>query len=329
MKFSMQFWQVIKSAFVLTFLFLAFAVKAQHKWPERPVKLIVPFPVAGPADAIARAVAERLTQKLGQPFIVENRPGGGGDTATALVAKAAPDGYTLILGAGATLAVSPALSRQMQYDSVRDFSPIAMLASAPNILVVNESIKANTLKEFIALAKTRQDGYSFASGGKGSSGHMSAELLRSVSGMPFVHVPYKGQAQALTDMVGGHVPAMFATLTGTREFVASGKLRALAITSPARSQLAPEIPTISESGYPGYQNSSWWGILAPSGTSAVIVKLLNLEITSILSDPEFRKTLAIYGIEPFPMTSDQFSEFLRSEIERAAKLVQSAGIPKE
>jgi len=329
MIFNRKSWQNLRYLLILTLATLAGTPNAQPKWPERPVKLIVPFPVAGPADAIARALTEKLTQKLGQPFIVENRPGGGGDTATALVAKAAADGYTLVLGAGATLAVSPALSKHLAYDSIRDFAPVATLATAPNILVINDSVKANSLKEFIALAKTKQDGFSFASGGKGSSGHMSAELLRSVSGMPFVHVPYKGQAQALTDMVGGHIPAMFATLTGAREFIATGKLRALAITSPVRSQLAPEIPTVSESGYPGFQNTSWWGVLAPSGTSAAIVKSLNLEITSILNDPEFRKTLAIYGTEPFPMTTDQFSEFLRSEIERAAKLVQSAGIPKE
>jgi tripartite-type tricarboxylate transporter receptor subunit TctC len=300
-----------------------------RSWPDRPIKLIVPFPAAGPADAIARALADRLSNRLGQPVVVENRPGGGGDMATGVVAKTTPDGYTLLFGAGANLAISAAISNSVPFDSLRDFSPVATVATAPNILVVGSKVSAKNLTEFVAQGKAIPGGFSFASGGKGSGGHIAAEMLKTATGVPFVHVPYKGQAQALTDIMGGHVQVMFAALSGTRESIAAGKLRALAITSATRSPLAPEIPTVAESGYPGFQVASWWAVLAPAGTPTPIVKRLSAEIISVVNHPDFRSAIAIHGAEPFPLAPEQFAEFLRSEIDRATKLVAAAGIQKE
>jgi tripartite-type tricarboxylate transporter receptor subunit TctC len=298
-------------------------------WPDRPIKLLVPFAAGGPADAISRDLSERLSHRLGQAVVVENRPGGGGDMGTGLVARATPDGYTLLFGAGANLAVSPAITKSVPFDSLKDFIPISTIAQAPNILIVNESVPAKNLKELVALGKKTPGGLSFASGGKGSSGHLAAELLKTATGVPFVHVPYKGQAQAIADMLGGHIPVMFAAVTGTREYIAAGKLRVLAITSAARSPLAPGVPTVAEQGYPGFQVLAWWGVLAPVGTPAGVVTRLSKEINAILAEPEVRKIFENYGTEPFPQSSEQFAQFLRSELDRAAKLAAAAGIPKE
>jgi tripartite-type tricarboxylate transporter receptor subunit TctC len=311
-------------------LFMAGGGLAQN-YPDRPIRLIVPFPAPGPADSIARALGEQLSRRLGQPVVVDNKPGAGGNLGTALAARAPADGYTVFIGAGATLSVNPALSKSpLPYDALKDFAPIAPLATAPNLLLVNPSrVPASNVAELVALARKANAPMIFASGGRGSSGHLSAEMLRHAAGVQLQHVAYKGQSQAITDLIGGHVGVMFVAVSAGREQVAAGKVRALAITSARRSNLAPELPTVAEAGFPGFEAVAWWGLLAPAGTPAAIVSRLNEEVNHILQSPEMKATMARQGAEPFTLNVPQFQAFVRDDVARSAKLVEAAGIEKE
>lgn len=301
---------------------------AQGVYPLKPVRLVSPSSAGGGSDIIARALAPKLAERLGQQVIVENRPGAGTIIGSDHVAKANPDGYTLLLGI-ATLATNPALIKKMPYDAVRDLAPISQVAASPNVLVVHPSIPVKTVKEFIAFVRARPGQLSFASAGVGTNPHMTMELLLSMAKLKMVHVPYKGSAPAITDLLGGHIATMSATsLTGIPQ-IRAGKLRGLGVSTAKRSPSAPELPTIAEAGVPGYEATQWYGVLAPAGTPPDIVKRLNAEIVRILQLPDVKARLAGDGAEPVGDTPEEFGTFIRAELVKWAKVARDAGIQQE
>jgi tripartite-type tricarboxylate transporter receptor subunit TctC len=301
---------------------------SQATYPAKPVRLVSPSSAGGGSDIIARIVAPKLTERLGQQVIVENRPGAGTVIGSDHVAKAAPDGYTLLLGI-ATLATNPALLKKMPYDAVRDLAPITQVAQSPNVLVVHPSIPVKSVKELIAFVRARPGQLTFASAGLGTNPHMTFELFRSMAKLDVVHVPYKGSAPAITDLIGGHVAMMSATaLTGIPQ-IRAGRLRGLGVTSAKRSASAPELPTLDEAGVPGYEATQWYGVLAPAKTPPEIVKRLNAELVQILQLPDVKERLAGDGAEPVGDTPEQFGKFIRAEIAKWAQVARDAGIKQE
>lgn len=308
-------------------LLTACAECVAQSFPSKPVRLIVPFTAgASSNDVLARALSARLSNAMGQQVIVENRPGANGNTGSEYVAKAAPDGYTLLIGANGPLAISPSIYSKLGYDPVRDFAPIAMLAIIPYVMLVHPSVPANSIKELIALAKTKPGQLHFASSGIGSTPHLCGELFKNAAQIDIVHVPYKGGASAATDIAGGHVEIHCAGITGAISLFKSGKLRALALASRERSSLLPELPTMSEAGVPGFEVNSWTGVLAPARTSPEIVRRLHGQISKILQSPEMQQFIRNQGSEPGEMTPEQFSAHLRAEIAKWAIVVKSAKI---
>jgi tripartite-type tricarboxylate transporter receptor subunit TctC len=301
---------------------------AQGTYPAKPVRVISPSSAGGGSDIIARIVAPKLTERLGQQVIVENRPGAGTVIGSDYVAKAAPDGYTLLLGI-ATLATNPALLKKMPYDAVRDLAPITQVAQSPNVLVVHPSIPVKTVKELIAFVRARPGQLTFASAGIGTNPHMTFELFRSMTKLDAVHVPYKGSAPAIIDLVGGHVAMMSATaLTGIPQ-IRAGRLRGLGVTSAKRSAAAPELPTLAEAGVPGYEATQWYGLLAPAGTPPQVVKRLHADMVQILNSADVRSRLANDGAEAVGDTPEQFGQFIRAELAKWAKVARDAGIKPE
>ena len=301
---------------------------AQGTYPAKPVRVISPSSAGGGSDIIARIVAPKLTERLGQQVIVENRPGAGTVIGSDYVAKAAPDGYTLLLGI-ATLATNPALLKKMPYDAVRDLAPITQVAQSPNVLVVHPSIPVKTVKELIAFVRARPGQLTFASAGIGTNPHMTFELFRSMTKLDAVHVPYKGSAPAIIDLVGGHVAMMSATaLTGIPQ-IRAGRLRGLGVTSAKRSAAAPELPTLDEAGVPGYEATQWYGLLAPAGTPPQIVKRLHADMVQILNSADVKSRLANDGAEPVGDTPEQFGKFIRAELAKWAQVARDAGIKPE
>jgi tripartite-type tricarboxylate transporter receptor subunit TctC len=301
---------------------------AQSTYPAKPVRVISPSSAGGGSDIIARIVAPKLTERLGQQVIVENRPGAGTVIGSDYVAKAAPDGYTLLLGI-ATLATNPALLKKMPYDAVRDLAPITQVAQSPNVLVVHPSIPVKTVKELIAFVRARPGQLTFASAGIGTNPHMTFELFRSMTKLDAVHVPYKGSAPAIVDLVGGHVAMMSATaLTGIPQ-IRAGRLRGLGVTSAKRSAAAPELPTLDEAGVPGYEATQWYGLLAPAGTPPQTVKRLHADMVQILNSADVKSRLANDGAEPVGDTPEQFGKFIRAELAKWAQVARDAGIKPE
>jgi tripartite-type tricarboxylate transporter receptor subunit TctC len=298
---------------------------AAQSYPSRPVKLVVPFPPGGPLDATGRLVAQKLTDTWGQPVVVENRPGAGGNIGADLVAKAAPDGYTILLGALSTHAVNPTLYPNMPYDAVKDFAPITLLATTPNVLVVNPSLPVNSVKELIAYAKANPGKLAFGSGSNGSAGHLAGELFKVETGTDIIHVPYKGAAPAMQALLAGDVQFMFDNLASATPQVKAGKLKALAVTTARRSPLAPDLPTMAEAGLPGFDITTWYGLMAPAGTPSAIVAKWNVEVTKILGTPDVKERLAAQGAEAAPMTPDQFAAFIKAEIPKYARIVKASG----
>ncbi len=299
---------------------------AAQNYPNRPVRLIVPFPAGGGNDTIARTVGNKLAIALGQQFVVDNRPGAGGIIGAEMAAHAPPDGYTLFLGGVASHGIVPNLRTKLGYDPVKDFAPVSLIAAAPLVLVVHPSVAATNVKELVQLAKAKPGQINFASNGTGGSSHMAAELFKMVTATDLTHVPYKGLSPALTDLLSGQVQLMFSSTIAMLPQVRAGKLRALAMTGARRSPAAPEIPTVTEAGYPGCVTSSWYGVLAPALTPASIVDRLNREIAAAVKLPDVRERLNSEGAEPAGGSPAEFAAHIRSEIARWAQVIKTAKI---
>ncbi|MBI3936247.1 MAG: tripartite tricarboxylate transporter substrate binding protein [Betaproteobacteria bacterium] len=293
-------------------------------YPVKPVRIISPYPPGGGNDTLARTISQRLGEQLGQQVIVDNRPGANTIIGTELAAKSPPDGYTIIL-VPSSHAINQSLYRRLPYDAIRDFSPITLAGSGPLILVVHPSLPAASVRELIALARAKPGELTFASAGNGSSGHLAGVLFGLTVGVKLVHVPYKGTAPAVTDLLGGQVTMTFGTTLGVLPHVRSGKLRALGVASLRRSPAAPGIPTIAESGVPGYSASLWYGFLAPANTPKDIVQRLSAEISRVLKLPEIRERLSNLGIDPHGSAPEEFARLIAADLEKWAKVVKESG----
>mgnify|MGYP001562475624 CR=1 FL=1 len=295
-------------------------------YPDKPLRLIVPFPPGGGNDILARAVGQRLVEVLGQQVVVDNRGGAGGAIGATLAAAAAPDGYTLFLGSVGNLAQTPALKDNLPYNPVRDFAPVSLVATSSFILAVNPGVAAKSVRELIALAKASPGKLNYASAGTGSSLHMAGELFKHATGTDMLHVPYKGTGPAMTDLIGGRVQLIFSTMPPALPHVKSGKLRALGVTTAKRAAAAPEVPTIAESGVKGFNVSNWQGILLPTKTPAAIVRKLNRDLLATLKLPGMAETLAAQGLEPAGSTPEEFGALIKAEIAKYTQVVKAAGI---
>ena len=313
--------------FISLFVGLTGLTMAQT-YPDRAVKIVVPYPPGGATDITARLVAAKLSEQLGQPFLIENKPGGGGNPGAEYVARSAPDGYTLLVATTAH-AINPSLFSKLNYQLLKDFLPVSQLTSGPLVIVANPALAANSLPELIALAKSKSGGLNYASSGNGQSTHLSAELFNAMAGVKMVHIPYKGSAPALTDVMGGQADLMFDTMLTAMPHVKGGRLKALAVTSAQRSIAAPELPTVAESGLPGYEAIAWNGILAPSGTPKAVVARLNAEIKKVLELPEVRQRIEAQGFSPSWNTPDVFSGFMKTEVDKWFKVVKLSGAKAE
>jgi len=305
------------------------AAAAADAYPAKPVRFVVAFPPGGGTDIIARSIAQKLTERIAQQVVVDNRPGAGGNIGTDIVAKSAPDGYTMLMGSAGPLAINASLFGKMPFDPIKDLAPVTLAASTPNVLVVHPSLRAATVKELIALAKARPGEINFASSGHGTPAHLAGELFNSMAGVKMVHVPYKGAAPALADLLGGQVQLMFSTMPPALPHVKDGKLRALAVTSAKRSPAAPDLPTLDEIALPGFEANTWHGVVVPAGTPATIVARLNREIVAILHLPEVVERLSCQGAEPVGSTPEEFAAYIRSETLKWAKVVRDSGAKAE
>jgi len=304
------------------------AQSAAQTFPNKPLRIVVTFTSGGAPDIIARLLGERFTAAWGQPVIIDNKPGSGGNIGADFVAKAAPDGYTMVVGTVGTHSINGALYTRMPYDMVKDFSPVSLLATTPNMLVVHNDVPARTVKELIDLGK-REGKMSFASSGSGTSIHVSGELFKSMTGIDMTHIPYKGRASALPDLLGGRVTMMFDNMPSSLPLVREGKLRALGVTSLTRAAAAPEIPTIAESGLPGFEAVSWFAMFAPPGTPKPVVDKIQAEISRILKMPDVAKRLTDIGLEPVGSTPEDLAAYQRTEIVKWAKVVKDSGARAE
>lgn len=294
-------------------------------YPSRSIRLIVSFPPGGGTDIIARVLAPHLTEQLGQQVVVDNRPGASGTIGTDLAAKSAPDGYTLVLGITGTLAINPSLFPKLPYDSIRDFAPISLIAVGPNILVVHPSLPVRSVKELIAFAKQRPGALSYASSGSGGAPHLAGELFKYMAGVDLVHIPYKGAAPATTDVLGGHVPIMFAGMGAAMPYIKTGKLRPIGVAGPNRSSQLPVVPAIAEY-LPGFSAETWFGILAPQGTPPAIVGRLNSVIKSAASRRDVRDQLQSGGYEVLLNTPAEFADYIAVEKKKWATIIKTSGI---
>jgi tripartite-type tricarboxylate transporter receptor subunit TctC len=319
------------AAFALTFALTPGAASAQSNaagaaWPNKPVRVIVPFPPGGSVDVTTRQLAQKLGDALGQPFVVENRPGAGGNIGMEALAKSAPDGYTLGIGALSTHAVNPSLYPKIPFDPVRDFAPVSLLVVTPNVLVTNPAVlPANDIAGIIDFAKKNPGRVNCASGSNGSAGHLACELFRLASGAPVTHVPYKGGAPAVTDLLGGQVQMMFDNMANAMPHLKAGKTRAFAVTTPRRSALAPELPTMAEAGMRDFDIYTWWGLFAPAGTPTEIVRRLNTEVGKALASADLREKWLAGGAEPAASTPEAFAAFIARELPKYARIVKDSG----
>jgi tripartite-type tricarboxylate transporter receptor subunit TctC len=305
----------------------ALSVQAQQ-YPTRPIRFIAPYVAGGGVDFVARVVAAKLSEHIGQQVIVENRPGGGTNIGSELVARAAPDGYTLLIG-GVPNTVNAIFFKKLPYDVVKDFAPISQMTTAPNILAVHPSLPVRTVKELIALAKTRRGELTFASAGIGSSNHLSGELFRVMAGVDIIHVPYKGGGAAVTDLLAGQVSMYFGTTPSTVPHVRTGKLRALGVTTLKRSRAAPDIPTMQEAGLPGFDNAAWHGLMAPAATPAAIIEKLHTEVVRVLRLPEIVERMGAQGVDVIASTPAELAVFIRQDLVKYDRLVKAAGLKVE
>jgi tripartite-type tricarboxylate transporter receptor subunit TctC len=317
------------AAFIAAVLVMASqSASAQPAYPAKPVRVVVPSSAGGGTDIIARIVAPKLTQSLGQQVVIDNRPGAGTMIGGEIVAKSPPDGYTLLMCVS-TLATNPVIYRKVPYDAMTDFAPVTLVLTASNILVVHPSVPTRTVKELISFAKARPGQLNFASAGLGTGPHLSMELFLSMAGLKMVHVPYKGSAPAMVDLVGGQVSVMAATALTGIPHIRAGRLRALGVTGARRTDAAPDVPTIAEAGLPGYEYAGWTGVAAPAATPRPVVERLHVEIAKIASTDEARKWFAASGAEPGILPPEAFAEFIRIEHTRLGKLIRDAGLRAE
>jgi len=305
---------------------LSAATALAQEWPNRPVRLVVPFSPGGIADTSARTIADRLAARLGQSVVIENKVGAAGNIGTEMVAKSAPDGYTLLLGYDGTIVVNPHVYAKLGFDVLNDFAPVTKLGDAGVIVVSHPSLPVKDLKELIALGKSKPGSLSYGSAGTGSSAHLACEMLSQRTGAGLVHIPYKGGGQALADAVGGQIPLVCTAVAGASSFLKSGRLRGLGLSSAKRAAGAPDVPTFIESGLPGFVVDSWVGILAPARTPRPIVDRLYAEITALLQTPEVRERFAVLGIEPVGNAPDEFAAQIRADLARWAPVVKQANI---
>ena len=296
-----------------------------QKYPDHPIKLIVPVPPGGGVDILSRAIGNKMSQSMGQPIVVENKAGASAAIGTEMLAKSPPDGYTIMMGYSAH-ATNPIFSTSLPYDTNKDFAAIAHVGYIPLILVVNANSPYKSVQELVATAKAKPGQLQFASGGAGAGAHLSGELLKNIAGVDVVHVPYKGNAPALNDLLGGQVTMMFDTITTALPHVKSGKLRALAVTSPTRSPLAPEVPTMIESGLPGFDISAWYVMFAPANVPKDVMQRLNAEVNKAIADPELRKSLGEQGVEFTGGTSADADKFVHGEVDRWGKIIKTRGM---
>ena len=306
-------------------LFFAGAASAQSGYPNKPIRLIVPFPAGGSVDVTSRALVQKLSEQLGQPVVVDNRPGAGGNIGMDAVAKSPADGYTLGMGALSTHAVNPALFARMPYDAVKDFAPISLVVVTPNVLVTNPGVlPANDVAALIAFAKANGK-VNCASGSNGSAGHLACELFKLQTGAPITHVPYKGGGPAMTDLLGGQVQMMFDNMASSMPQIKAGKLKAFAVTTPKRSALAPDLPTMAEAGVKDFDVFTWWGLFAPAGTPPEIVKRLSVEVGKALAAADLREKWLASGAEPAASTPEEFRAFIGKELPKYARIVKDSG----
>lgn len=302
---------------------------ASDAYPSKPIRLLVGFSAGGAVDNVARQLGQGLSQKLGQPVVIENKPGATGTIAADAAAKAAPDGYTLLLGTQSTMLVAPSLYPNLGFKPLQDFVPISLVASVPLVLVVNPSVPVKNIKEFIELARARNGGLMYASSGQGGPQHVASELLAQMAGVKLGHVPYKGEALALNDVLGNQVPVMFGNLPTMLPHIRSGKVRAIAVSSLQRSEAAPDIPTIAESGLAGFEALTWFGVFAPAATPGPVVSRLEESIKQTLADPATKTKLQAQGLTVVGNSPDQFRAYMKTETVKWAKLVESAQIKPE
>ena len=308
-------------------LWLAAAASAQS-YPEKPVRVVLPFPAGGAADIVARQLAQAMTPGLGAQMIMDNRAGAGGAIGAEMAARAAPDGYTLLFASSSAVSVNPHISR-VNYDALRDFTPIVLVGFTPNVLVVHPSVPARTVKELIAIAKARPGALNFASNGAGTLSHLTAELFMQRAGISMVHVPYKGAAPATVDTMAGNVSVLFAAFPSVSAQARAGRLRALAVTTAKRAAVAPDLPTVAEAALPGFDSGQWWGLYGPAGLPAPIVTRLNSEANKALRMPEVRNRLAADGAEAAGGTPQELAAYHKADYEKWAKVVKAAGVKPE
>jgi tripartite-type tricarboxylate transporter receptor subunit TctC len=294
-------------------------------YPSKPITVIVPFAAGGTTDILARVIGQALNKELGQSVIVDNRAGAGGNIGAQLAAKAPADGYTLFMGTVGTHAINQSLYKKLGFDPVKDFAPLTRVAMVPNLLVAHPGKPYKTVKELIAYARANPGKVNFGSSGSGSSIHLSGELFNALAKVDMVHVPYKGSAPAVSDLIGGQIDIMFDNMPSAIQHVRAGKLRPLAVTTAKRSPELPDVPTIAEAGVPGYEATSWFGLFAPAGTPAPVVAKLNGALVKVLADPEVKKKLAEQGAEPYSEKPEQFAEFIRKESAKWSKVVKDSG----
>ena len=311
--------------FALTSICMVAGPACAQGYPSKPVRLIVPYPPGGGTDIFARLVGAKLAEALGQPFVIEQRPGAAGVIGADAAAKSAPDGYTIVIGQASNLAINVSLMKKLPYDPVRDFAPITRVAMSPNLLVVHPSLPVRSVKDLVVLAKARPGAINYASAGSGSPGHLAAEYFRKIAGIDVVHIPYKGATPAMLDVIAGHVSYYFTSPVSAQPFVAAGRLRQVAVTSAKRFPPLPDVPAIAEAGYRDIDMVAWWGLLAPAGTPADIINRLHGPAVKALNAPDLKERLAGQGAMVYTDTPAEFGAYIKSEIANWAKIVAASG----
>ncbi len=323
-----RFWRGFSRGLAAAILVVASGGASGQSFPAKTIRLILPFPPGGPTDLLGRAVAQKLSDQFGHQVVADNRPGAGGNLGLELAAKAAPDGHTIVLSSP-LISISPSLYSRLNYDPVKDLAPISLIAQIQNVLLVHPSVPARSLKELVAIARAAPGKLNYGSGGVGTTTHLAPELLQSLAGIKLVHVPYKGSGLALVALIGGEIDMLIMAVPAASGQIQAGKVRALAVLSPQRATVIPNVPTSKEAGIQNFEVPIWYGILAPAGVSAEIIGRLNAELTRALTAPDMKDRLATVGIEPTSSTPEQFGSFIRSEAVRYAKVIKDAGIKAE
>lgn len=321
----MRFPKLLTALAAAVTLAAPFAQAQAPSFPRQPVTLVVPFPAGGPTDAMARVLAQKLGERLGQQVVVENKGGAGGSIAAEFVARAPADGYTLFFGTTGTMAINPSLYKKLRYDPLKDFAPVSLMATTMNVLVVNPQVPAHNLSELVKLAKAKPGEVTYGSAGNGSSNHLSGELFRSSAGIQINHVPYKGSAPALVDLLGGRITMMFDTIAQQTQNIATGKVRALAVTGAHRSPLLPKVPTAQEAGLKDFDVTIWYGVLAPAATPAPVIDRLSREVMAVMSTDEMKKRMQADGAEAHPTTPAEFAALIRHDLAKWTPVVKGSG----